>query len=91
MNREEKIKNLAECLSSGVVTNILDQLVKYFDTKKELAEMIGCSYPTVKKWTQGHTPGKKYLPKILSIAFQYAPETKKIIAQEILKIQILTR
>lgn len=86
---EKSFKRLAEHLSSEGITEILNRLDEVFGTKKELAEKIGCSYPTVKKWAQGRNPGMKYLPKIISVAFDYAPEVRKIVALELFKFRDL--
>lgn len=87
---EEKLfEQLAEHLSSDCIAEILNRLDDSFGTKKELSEKIGCSYPTVKKWTGGQEPGKKYLPKVISVAFNYVPETRKIVALELFKFRDL--
>lgn len=86
---KESFNQLAEYLSSDAVAEILSRLEEAFGTKKELAKEIGCSYPAVKKWCQGHDPGEKYIPNILSVAFDYAPEVRKIVALELFKFRDL--
>ncbi len=86
---KENLKQLAEYLSTDAVAEILSKLDEVFGTKKELAKKIGCSYPAVKKWTQGNDPGEKYIPNILSVAFDYAPEVRKIVALELFKFRDL--
>jgi transcriptional regulator with XRE-family HTH domain len=89
MEREKKFKELSMFLTPEGAEKILLRLDDFFGTKKELAEKIGCSYPTVKKWTRGNTPGKKYLPDILSLAFEHVPSTKKIVAREVFRMRDL--
>lgn len=89
LESERNFKELAQYLSPECAEKIFDSLDKLFGTKKELASEIGCSYPTVKKWTGGNTPGEKYLPKILSLAFEHVPSTKKIVAREIFRLRDL--
>jgi|GEM_PF-2340004 len=89
MKRKKKIKELTRFLTPESAKKILLQLEDFFGTKKELAEKIGCSYPTVKKWANGSSPGKKYLPEILSLAFEHVPATKKIVAREIFRMRDL--
>lgn len=86
---ENDFDRLAEHLSPEAIRQIVDRLDEAFGTKKELAEKIGCSYPTVKKWLRGQNPGRKYLPDIISVAFEYVPEVRKIIAMELFKFRDL--
>ncbi len=86
---EERFARLGEHLSSRALGEILKRLLEIFTTKKELAEKIGCSYPAVKKWAGGQDPGKKYIPNILSVAFDHAPEVRKIVALDLFKFRDL--
>lgn len=89
MEKERKFEELAQYLSPDGAKKILDRLDDFFGTKKELADRIGCSYPTVKKWSGGNTPGDKYLPAILSLAFEQVPSTKEIVARDIFRLRDL--
>jgi hypothetical protein len=81
------IERLCAFLPPDVRRRVLGLLLEAHGDEKWLAKEIGCSLSSLREWAKGngHTPGDKYMPTILSLALASCPEAGNLLGYELLE------
>ncbi|MBS3813538.1 hypothetical protein KGY64_06910 [Candidatus Bipolaricaulota bacterium] len=84
---EKSFVELVSYLGEDAKRKITKSLIESFANRKDLAEEIGCSYSTIKKWASGTKPGERYLSEIVKLDFERTNDAQMIVAKEYLRFQ----
>lgn len=87
MKVEESMKRLSEFLPSDKRLAVLTELLNIYD-KKDLAGMLKCEVSLIHEWLESG-PNNGYMPKILEIAFQRAPNTMDVLKETLKELDSL--
>jgi len=89
--REKATRKLAGHITEEGAREVTQLLIEAAEDERELAGEIGCSYPAIKKWKAGQTPGDGFLPRIMSLALARAVGVEKVLVKEFFRFNNLCR
>jgi len=86
-SKREAMERLCAFLPPDVRRAIFGLLLEGYGDEKGLAEEVCCSLSSLHEWAKenGHAPGDKYMPAILSLAMANCPEVGNLLGKELLE------